>query len=51
MGDNKMRGGKRQGSGRPKGNEATKVVSFRLPISSIPDIKEQVKNYLLYLKQ
>jgi hypothetical protein len=46
-----MRGGKRQGSGRQKGNEATKVVSFRVPISAIPDIKEQVKNYLLYLKQ
>lgn len=47
----KMRGGKRQGSGRPKGNEATKVVSFRLPISAIPEIKEQIKNYLIYLKQ
>lgn len=46
-----MRGGKRQGSGRPKGNEATKVVSFRLPISAIPEIKEQIKNYLIYLKQ
>jgi len=46
-----MRGGKRQGSGRPKGNEATKVVSFRLPISVIPEIKEQIKNYLLYIRQ
>ena len=42
------RGGKRQGSGRPKGNEATKVVSFRLPISVIPEIKEQIKNYLAH---
>tara|TARA_R110000868_G_scaffold349387_1_gene610669 strand:- start:454 stop:594 length:141 start_codon:yes stop_codon:yes gene_type:complete len=46
-----MRGGKRQGAGRKKRNETTKVVSFRLPVSVIPQVKEQIKNYLLYLKE
>lgn len=45
-----MRGGKREGAGRPKGNEPTKLVAFRIPISSIPYIKIKVKSYLKYLK-
>lgn len=45
-----MRGGKREGAGRPKGNEPTKLVTFRIPISSIPYIKTKIKAYIKYLK-
>lgn len=45
-----MRGGKREGAGRPKGNEPTKLVTFRIPISAIPHIKIKIKAYLKYLK-
>jgi hypothetical protein len=47
MGYNK-RGGKRQNAGRlPKYSEPTKTISFRVPESSIEEIKEIVKSYLL----
>lgn len=45
-----MRGGKREGAGRPKGNEPTKLVAFRIPISKIPEIKEVVKNKIAEYK-
>jgi hypothetical protein len=46
-----VRGGKRPGSGRPKGNEPTKIVSFRIPISAIPYIKTKISAYIKYLKK
>jgi hypothetical protein len=39
----KQRGGTRQGSGaKPKYNEPTKTISFRVPISKIEVIKKMV---------
>lgn len=38
-------GGKRKGAGRkPKYNEPTKVISFRVPLSKIDEIKKLVNN-------
>ncbi len=42
-----IRGGKREGAGRPKTNkEATTTVAFRVPISLAEEIKVMVKKKL-----
>lgn len=44
-------GGTRKGSGaKPKYNEKTTTIAFRVPISKINDIKHLIKNYLLCYK-
>jgi hypothetical protein len=41
------RGGSRQGSGaKPKYNEPTKTIAFRVPVSKITEIKIIIKNML-----
>lgn len=43
----KRRGGVRQGAGaKPKYNEPTKTISFRVPVSKITEIKKIIKNML-----
>ena len=43
----KQRGGTRQGSGvKPKYNEPTKTIAFRVPVSKIDEIKQKVKSML-----
>lgn len=43
----KQRGGTRKGSGaKPKYNEKTKAVSFKCPISKIPEVKEIIYQQL-----
>lgn len=43
----KQRGGTRKGSGaKPKYSEKTKAVSFKCPISKIPEVKEIIYNKL-----
>ena len=47
------RGGTRQGSGaKPKYNEPTKTIAFRVPVSKIVEVKQAVKLMLdcWYLK-
>jgi len=46
------RGGTRKGAGaKPKYNEPTTTIAFRVPISKVADIKLLVKNNLIkYLK-
>ena len=40
-------GGARQGSGaKPKYNEPTKTIAFRVPVSKIAEIKKTVKSML-----
>lgn len=47
MNQKNKNGGHRPGSGqKPKYGEPTATVSFRVPISVIPDVKVLVKNYL-----
>lgn len=47
----KKRGGSRPNSGaKPKYNEPTKTISFRVPLSHIEPLKEYVNNYLRTLK-
>lgn len=40
-----MKGGKRQGAGRPKG-QPTKTISFRVKIKHVENIKKLVKEYI-----
>lgn len=41
------RGGTRQGSGaKPKYNESTKTIAFRVPVSRIEHIKSMIKTLL-----
>lgn len=41
------RGGKRKGSGRkPKYNEPTETISFRVPVSKTAKVKEAVKKII-----
>ena len=40
------RGGKRIGSGRKKSKHETKIISFRVRIEFIEQIKEIVKDYI-----
>lgn len=43
----KTHGGKRAGAGRkPKYNEPTKVIGFRVPISKASEIKKAVNNII-----
>lgn len=50
--DVKKRGGSRKNSGaKPKYNEPTKTISFRVPLSHIDTLKEYVSNYLKALKK
>jgi hypothetical protein len=46
------RGGTRKGAGaKPKYNEPTRIITFRVPISKAIDIRQLVKNQLIkYLK-
>lgn len=45
--EKKQRGGTRKGSGaKPKYNEKTKAVSFKCPISKIPEVKEIIYQQL-----
>jgi hypothetical protein len=39
------KGGKRKGSGaKPKYNEKTTTIAFRVPISKVEEVKEIIKN-------
>jgi len=39
------KGGKRKGSGaKPKYNEKTTTIAFRVPISKVDEVKEIIKN-------
>jgi hypothetical protein len=43
----KQRGGTRQGSGaKPKYNEPTKTIAFRVPVSKIEHVKNTIKTLL-----
>ena len=45
--NSKTRGGTRQGSGaKPKYNEPTKTIAFRVPVSEIEHIKSIIKKLL-----
>jgi hypothetical protein len=51
-GKKSTRGGTRKGAGaKPKYNEPTRIITFRVPISKAIDIRQLVKNQLIkYLK-
>ena len=43
---NKPHGGKRQGSGaKPKYNEPTKTIAFRIPISKEAEARQMIKDF------
>lgn len=40
-----LRGGKREGSGRPKG-EPTKTLSYRVPLKKAPKIDKEIREII-----
>ena len=47
MKDKPTHGGHRKNSGaKPKYNEPTKTITFRVPVSKVPEIKQLISDYL-----